>query len=194
MKKSLGTKTAALPLPAWAIGCYDPAGRATAMTASWTGVCCSKPPCVYFSSRESRYTYECVMERKAFTVNIPSIDQAAIVDYLGTASGRKSDKFETAGITAVPSDLVDAPYIEEFPLIMECKLANTLELGSHTLFIGEIVDVKCSEDVLNADGGVDAAKIKPFIYSTVDGLYYAATDVLGRGYELGRDINLSRSQ
>jgi len=188
MKTSLGAKTAALPLPAWVIAVYDDSGRATAMTASWTGVCCSQPPCVYFSARGSRYTHGCVVVRKAFTVNIPSQHQAATVDYLGTASGRKVDKLQVAGITAVPSGHVDAPFIQEFPLIMECKLVNTLELGTHSMFFGEIMDVKCDADVLNADGSVDVAKLQPFIYSTVDSKYYAVTDVLGKGYELGRQI------
>jgi flavin reductase (DIM6/NTAB) family NADH-FMN oxidoreductase RutF len=184
----MGAKTAALPLPAWVIGVYDSTGRATAMTASWTGVCCSMPPCVYFSARESRYTHGCVIARKAFTVNIPSQQQAAIVDYLGTTSGRKTDKLAAAGLTPVPSDLVDAPFIQEFPLIMECKLVNTLELGTHSMFIGEIMDVRCDENVLNADGNIDVAKLQPFIYSTVDGKYYAVTDVIGKGYELGKQI------
>lgn len=188
MKTSLGAKTAALPLPAWVIAVYDDSGRATAMTASWTGVCCSKPPCIYFSARESRYTHNCVTARKAFTVNIPSLQQAAIVDYLGIVSGRKTDKLAAAGITAVPSDHVDAPSIQEFLLVMECKLVNTVELGSHTMFIGEIMDVKCDEDVLNANGSVDVEKLQPFIYSTVDSKYYAVTDVLGKGYELGKQI------
>ncbi len=188
MKVSMGAKTAALPLPAWVIAVYDDSGRATAMTASWTGVCCSKPPCVYFSARESRYTYDCVTARKAFTVNIPSQHQVATVDYLGTASGRKTDKLAVAGLTPVPSDLVDAPFIQEFPLTMECKLVNTLELGTHSMFIGEIMDVKCDEDVLNADGNVDVAKLQPFVYSTVDSMYYTVTNVLGKGYELGRQI------
>ena len=189
MKVSLGAKTIALPLPAWVICTYDEASRPNAMAASWTGVCCSIPPCVYFAARESRYTYECVTARRAFTVCIPGTDQAAATDYFGTASGRKVDKVAAAGYTAIQAEHVDAPYIEEFPLVIECKLIQAHELGSHTMFIGEIVDVKCDENMLGAEGKVDGSKLRPFIYSPGDSKYYTVTGELGKGYQLGRSIS-----
>jgi len=188
MKISLGAATIALPLPAWVICTYDQNGRANAMTAAWTGVCCSIPPCVYFSSRESRYTYECVTARRAFTVNIPSATQAAQTDFLGIVSGRKLDKLGQAGLTAVRGQHVDAPAIAEFPLTLECRLAQQSELGSHTMFIGEIVDVQCAEELLNADGKLDGAKLQAFTYCPADGTYYATGPALGSGYQLGRHL------
>ena len=107
------------------------------MTAAWAGICCSNPPCVAVSLQKSRYTYENIVEQKAFTLNIPSEVLVKVVDYLGITSGRKSDKFAVAGLTPVKSTLVNAPYIEEFPMILECKLLQTVEIGSHTQFIGE---------------------------------------------------------
>ncbi|MBN2080874.1 flavin reductase family protein [bacterium] len=188
MKVSLGAATIALPLPAWVICTYDQHGRANAMTASWTGVCCSVPPCLYFSARESRYTYECVSARRAFTVNIPSATQAAQTDFLGIASGRKVDKLARAGLTTVPGKHVDAPAIVEFPLTLECRLAQQLDLGSHTMFIGEILDVQCFEELLNADGKLDGAKIRAFTYCPADSTYYATGPALGGGYQLGRAL------
>lgn len=186
MKQSLGANTIALPLPAWVICAYDKSGRANAMTASWAGVCCSKPPCVYFAVRESRYTHACVAGRRAFTVNVPGFDQAQATDYFGTASGRTEDKIAKAGLTAVKAQHVDAPFLDEFPLVMECKVINTVELGSHTMFIGEILDVKCDANMLAEDGRPDPAKIQPFIYSPANSTYYQVTGALGKGYELGR--------
>lgn len=186
--KSLGASTIALPLPAWVISAYDADGRATAMTASWTGVCSSKPPCVYFSARETRYTHDCVRQRNAFCVNIPGLEQAAATDYLGIVSGRNTDKLAVAGLTAVKSELVDAPYIAEFPLVMECRVVDALELGSHTMFIGEIIDVKCADTILDNQGKPDFSRIEKFIYSTADSTYYAAERPVGRGYSLGQDL------
>lgn len=186
--KSLGAHTIALPLPAWVIGAYDAAGKPNAMTASWTGVCCSDPPCVYFSARKSRYTFECVTASRAFTVNVPSVEQAQVADYLGTVSGRKLDKLQAAGLEVRPAEHVSAPYIIGFPLIIECQLASTVELGSHTMFIGEIVDVKCDETILGPDGKPDGSRLRPFIYSTGDSTYYAVANELGKGYQLGRRI------
>ncbi len=186
--KSLGASTIALPLPAWVISAYDTDGRATAMTASWTGVCCSKPPCVYFSARETRYTYDCVRQRKAFCVNIPGLEQAAATDYLGIESGRKVDKLSVAGLRAVRSELVDAPYIASFPLVLECRVAATHNLGSHVMFIGEIMDAKCDDSILDESGSPDYGSFGKFIYSTADSTYYAAERPVGGGYSLGSGL------
>jgi len=188
MKKSLGANTIALPLPAWVICSYDESGQPNAMTASWAGVCCSDPPLVYFSARKSRYTYACVMAHRAFTVNIPGAEHTAATDYLGTISGRKADKISAAGLTAEPAEQIDAPYLAEFPLVLVCKLVKTEPLGTHTMFIGEIADVLCEESLLDTDGNLDAAKLRPFIYSTADSTYYAVTDALGQGFKLGRHL------
>lgn len=159
------------------------------MAASWTGICNSKPPMVYFSARENRHTYDCIMHSRAFTVNVASAGQVAIVDYFGMASGRSTDKFAAAKVTAVKSDVVAAPYIAEFPLVLECDLAETYALGSHTMFLGEIKDVKCREEFLDSEGRTDTAKIAPFIYATGDSTYHAIGELLGGGYKLGTTLN-----
>ena len=109
-------------------------------------------------------------------------------DYFGIVSGKKTDKFAATGLTPVKSDLVDAPYIEEFPLILECKLAQTIRLGLHTQFIGEIVDVKIDEAVLDDGGTPDIEKVKPLIYATQMRRYYGMGEYLGDGYTIGKEI------
>jgi len=188
VKKSLGAATIALPLPAWVICTYDEQGKPNAMTASWTGVCCSVPPCAYFSARKSRYTHGSVIASGAFTINIPGVPQAPVTDYFGIASGRKVDKISAAGLTVVAAEHVKAPYLEEFPLILECRLVQQIELGSHTMFIGEIVDVKCEEALLATQGKIAGAALEPFIYSTGDSTYYAVGNALGGGYQLGSEF------
>ena len=116
MKRSLGRKTLILPSPTWVIGTYDADGEANAMTAAWGGICCSKPPSVCVSLREATYTYRAIVDREAFTVNVPAARQVKQADYLGIASGRDADKLAVAGLTAMRAEHVDAPAIAEFPL------------------------------------------------------------------------------
>jgi flavin reductase (DIM6/NTAB) family NADH-FMN oxidoreductase RutF len=158
------------------------------MTASWAGICCSKPPCVNVSLRKATYTYGCLTERRAFTVSVPPRGMAREVDYLGIESGRKTDKLAATGLTAVASELVDAPYIKEFPLVLECKVVNVNELGLHTMFVGEIVDVKAEETVLGSDGLPDVEKVAPFVFSPELRLYHALGEGVGKAFSIGLDL------
>ncbi len=186
MKKSLGTKTLAQPTPAWVIGSYDPQGKPNIMTIAWGGICCSQPPCMAVSLRKATYTYGCVMESKAYTINIPSADQVKDVDYAGIVSGRNADKFAMTKLTPVKSDLVNAPYIKEFPLVIECKVIHTFEIGLHTQFIGEIMDVKAEESVLGENGFADILKVKPLIFDPGQGAYYGIGERIGKAFSIGK--------
>ena len=126
------------------------------------------------------------MQRRAFTVNVPSRRYLRETDYFGIASGRDTDKFARTGLTPVRSDLVDAPYIAEFPLILECRLLKTVEIGTHTQFIGEILDVKADEELLNAKGYPEVAKVQPIIYAPTVRQYYSIGEFLGDGYVVGK--------
>jgi len=188
MKKSFGAKTLIYPTPAWVVGTYDKAGKPNIMTIAWGGVCSSIPPCVAVSLRKATYTHGNIMERKAFTVNVPSASHVKIVDYVGIASGRKTDKFASTGLTAVKGEKVDAPYIKEFPLILECKLLSTSEVGIHTHFIGEIVDVKADESVIGENGLPDILKVQPVIYAPEMGSYFGVGEYLGQAHSIGKKI------
>jgi len=142
MKKSIGINTLAYPNPVWCVGSYDAEGKPNIMTIAWGGICCSKPAAVTISLRKATYTYGCIIKRGAYTINVPSIKYMAEADYFGIASGTKTDKFEDTGLTPVRSDMVDAPYVDKFPLILECKVIHTHEIGLHTQYIGEIMDIK----------------------------------------------------
>ena len=188
MKKSLGAKTIVYPTPVFVVGTYDKAGKANAMTASWGGICCSRPPCVAVSLRQATYTYGNIMERKAFTINIPSESYVREADYFGIASGRTEDKFSATGLTPVKSDLVDAPYVKEFPFALECRVLHTIEIGLHTQFIGEIVDIKADESVLGEDGSLDIGKVKPILFAPGSDAYYGIGVCLGKAFSIGRKI------
>ena len=133
-------------------------------------------------------SYNNIVERKAFTVSVPSEDFAKQADYFGIASGRNTDKFAAAGLTAVKSDLVDAPYIDEFPFVLECNVIHTVEIGVHTQFIGEIMDVKAEEAVLGEKGLPDIEKIKPIIFVPEIHTYHGIGKFLGKAFSIGKEI------
>lgn len=189
MKKvSLGIKTLAQPSPVWLVGSYDQAGQPNLATIAWGGICCSKPPCVAISLRPATYSHDSILQRGAFTVNIATEPFARQADFCGMASGRDGDKFAAAGLTAVKSELIDAPYVEEFPLIVECRLQQTVEVGGHTQFIGEIVDVKADPAVLSESGVPDIEKVRPMIFTPVIRSYHGVGEYLGQAFSIGKEI------
>jgi len=188
MKKSIGAKTIVYPTPVFIVGTYDMDEKPDVMAAAWGGISCSKPPCVSISLQKQRYTLKNIVERKAFTINIPSEDYVVEADYFGIVSGRDEDKFSKTGLTPVKSEIVDAPYVKEFPLILECKLVHQADLGMHIQITGEIMDVKVDEDVMDSRGIPDISKIKPFMYDPADMSYNGVGKKLGQAFSLGRDI------
>jgi len=187
MKKSIGVKTIVYPTPVFVIGTYDQRGNPNIMTASWAGICCSSPPCVAVSLREATYSYGNIVLHKAFTVNIPSQDQMKDVDYIGIVSGRNENKFEKLSLTAVEGQNVHAPYVKEFPLVLECQVIQTIKIGLHTQFIGEIKDVKVEESYLGSDDLPNVEEIKPFMFAPGNRKYYAMGECLGKAFSVGQD-------
>lgn len=188
MKQSLGAKTILYPTPVLVVGSYDANGRANLVTAAWGGIVCSKPPCVGVSLRPERASYTNIIDRRAFTVNIPSEAHAAAADFFGIVSGRTRDKFADSGLTAVRSAIVDAPYVAEFPLVLECEVVGTYDLGAHTQFVGEIKDVKVDEAYLGEDGRIDAKLLKPLIFAPEDGGYYGLGEFVGKAFSIGQEL------
>jgi flavin reductase (DIM6/NTAB) family NADH-FMN oxidoreductase RutF len=188
MKKSLGAKTLVYPTPTWVVGTYDVGGKPNLMTAAWGGICCSAPPCIAVSLRKATYSYGNIVERKAFTINVPSEEQVKLADFLGLVTGRNRDKFADARLTAVRSQLVDAPYVAEFSMILECRLLQQIEIGLHTQFIGEILDVKADESVLGDDGLPRVEKVRPIVFEPLNHTYHGVGRLLGDAFALGKDI------
>jgi flavin reductase (DIM6/NTAB) family NADH-FMN oxidoreductase RutF len=186
MRKSFGAKTMPMPAPVWVVGTYDSEGKPNMMTAAWAGICCSKPASVYVSLRKATYSYGNIVKRGAYTINVPSVNYIKEADYVGIVSGRDVDKFSTTGLTAVKSDLVDAPYVNEFPVVMECKLLHTIEIGLHTMFIGEVLDVKVDEAVLAADGKPEMEKLDLFVYTSD---YYTVGKQAAKAFSIGKELS-----
>lgn len=185
-KKSIGAKTILYPTPVFIVGTYDAEGKPNVMNAAWGGICCSRPPCVAVSLRAATYSHGNILGRKAFTISIPSEPYVREADYFGIESGRETNKFEQTGLTPVQSEIVDAPYVKEFPLILECRLAHVFELGLHTQFVGEIMDVKVEEAMAGAGSLPDVEKIKPIVFTPEPRRYYGLGRMLGEAFSIGK--------
>ena len=184
-KKNIGAVPALYPAPLVLCGTYDSEGRANIAALAWAGICCSVPPALQISVRKNRHTYGAILDRKAFTVNIPSENRVEQADFCGMVSGSKVDKFTAAKLTPKRGEFVDAPIVAEFPISIECRLLHVLEIGSHDLFVGEVVATWVNPECLNSDGSVDPVKVSPFIYALGDGSYYTMGYSIGRAFDVG---------
>ncbi len=180
MKRSMGPQSILYPTPTVVVCTYDPEGRPNMMTAAWAGVACSSPAMVSVSLRAATYSHGNIAMRKAFTVGIPSEDQWREADHVGIVSGRDTLKFQTTGFKAVRSELVDAPVVEDFPMTLECELVQTHELGLHTQYVGEILNVQVDEGIMDDSGNVDIEKLRPIIFSPGASVYHGVGKLLGK--------------
>jgi flavin reductase (DIM6/NTAB) family NADH-FMN oxidoreductase RutF len=188
MKKSLAPGTLIYPTPVLVIGTYDIEGNPNAMTAAWGGICCSSPPCIAFSVRKATYTYDNLIKKKAFTINIPSENNIREADYFGMATGKKEDKFAKTGLTPIKSDIVDAPYISEFPINLECKIIHVIEIGLHTQFIGEVMGVKIDDTIQEKGEQPIIEQIKPLIFAPDSRNYYGIGKEIATAFSVGKEI------
>ena len=166
------------PVPAVLVGCGDRRRwRYNLLTVAWCGTVASDPPQLSISVRKERYSFAPISEMGEFTVNLPDESLVAALDNCGVISGRDVDKFALHQLTALPGSKVAAPVVAEAPLSLECKVVHTLDLGSHTMFIGEIVAVQVSSELIDADGKFDVERAKLVAYA--HGHYFGLGQCLG---------------
>lgn len=188
MKVDIGKNTPLYPAPDLIVATYDLEGKPNAMAAAWGGVCASTPPSIAVSVRRERHTFSAIEERKAFTVNIPSERFVAEADLFGMVSGSEFDKFAMTGLTATKGTCVNAPTIEEFPISIECKLVQTVEIGSHVQFIGEVLACFVDESCLDQQNRPDPKRVKPIIFMPGFGRYYGLGEEIARAYSIGKTL------
>lgn len=166
------------PIPAVLIGCGGSMGyKNNLITIAWAGIICSDRPMMSISIRKERYSYNIIAETKEFTCNIPNAKLAREVDYCGVVSGRKVDKFAETGLNYRTGSVVKSPIVDECPLSLECKVTQIIELGSHDLFLAEIVAVQVSEEYINSDNKLDLGRDGLLAYC--HGAYYNLGDKIG---------------
>jgi flavin reductase (DIM6/NTAB) family NADH-FMN oxidoreductase RutF len=185
----LPAHTILLPSPVLVVGTYGADGRPNIMTAAWGGIACSNPPCISVSLREATLTYHNIEDAKAFTVNFPSERYVKEADFVGIVSGRDHDKFRETGLTPEKSKLVNAPIVAEFPYALECTLIRQVNLGLHTMFIGEIMGMIADVDVLAKDRFPDIEKVRPILWGSMGSMaYYGVGAQLGRAFSVGQEL------
>ena len=143
------------PVPAVLVGTGGGNFADNLITVAWAGIVCSAPPMLSISVRPERFSYQALTETREFTVNVPLASQAEIVDWCGVVSGRDHDKFAEKSLTPLRGSQVAAPLAAECPLNLECKVKDIIKLGSHDMFLAEIVAVQVSEEYLTKTGRLD---------------------------------------
>ena len=188
MKKSFGSRSIIYPVPVWLVGSYDKNSKPNLMTATWAGMVSGHPPALAISLRKERYTYQNIITTNCFTINIPSQKYIKEADFCGITSGKDIDKFKATGLTPKTANKVNAPYVDEFPMILECKIIHKHEVGLYTQFIGEIVDTIIDDSILNDQEMPDMTKLNPILYTAGNKLYHGVNNNIANAYEIGKII------
>ena len=167
------------PLPAVMVSCGNDESEYNIITVAWTGTICTNPPMCYISVRPERHSHSIIKKNMEFVINLTTADMAFPTAGCGVRSGRDYHKFEEMGLTPGKSTVVGAPLIEESPLCIECRVKEILSLGSHDMFIADVVNVRADERHLNAETGkLELAEANPLVY--VHGGYYELGDKIGK--------------
>ena len=171
------------PVPAVMVSVTDKEGKSNIITVAWAGTVCTNPPMVSISVRPSRYSYQILEETGEFVINLTNEPLVKACDYCGVVSGRDVDKFAKTGLTPIPMEHVHAMGIDESPVNMECKITEKRELGSHTMFIAEVVGVTVDDQYMDETGKFHINESGLVMYS--HGEYFALGKKLGKfGYSV----------
>ena len=166
------------PLPAVLVSCGDE-NRSNLITIAWTGTICTNPPMLYISVRPERFSYDLIKEHMEFTVNLTTSAMAKATDWCGVRSGREYDKWKETGLTPYKGEMVRCPAIAESPLSIECKVKSVMALGSHHMFIADVVNVLADEAYIDPEtGAFDLGKADLLSYS--HGNYYTTGEHIGK--------------
>lgn len=187
MKKDLGVLPALFPMPVLMIGTYGEDGKIDVMNAAWGQICDNDK--IIISLTKTHKTVANINHSKAFTVALADRKHVDVADYYGIVSGNKvADKFERSGYHAIKSEHVNAPIIEEFPLVMECELFEIIETESIYGVVGKIVNVKAEEEILSDNGKVDVVKLDAIMFDQFQNDYYAVGDKVAKAWNAGMEL------
>lgn len=185
MKKNLGSAGELFPQSVFIVASYGEDGTPNAMNVAWGGECTRNEIAINIGDHQ---TTDNILARGAFTVAPADAAHVVEADYFGMATGRKVNKTEASGLTFVPSEHVDAPVIEEFPLTMECRVKDVQDWGGEKRFIGEIVNTRVDEAILDEQGRVDFGRMRPIVYDSTRRIYRVVGEVVGGAWDAGRAL------
>lgn len=179
MKQDWKPGTMIYPLPAVMVSCGSSEEEYNIITASWVGTICSNPPMCYVSIRPERHSHDIIRRNMEFVINITTEELARQTDWCGVRSGKNFNKFQEMNLTPGKSSIISAPIIEESPLCIECRVKEIISLGSHDMFIADVVNVQADEKFINPETGkFDLEKAKLLVYS--HGNYYGMGEHIGK--------------
>ncbi len=171
------------PLPVVMITVSDKEGNSNIITVAWAGTICSDPAMVSISVRPERYSHKMLLESGEFVINLTTKDLAYATDYCGVKSGRDVDKFKEMNLTPIPASVVKVPMIEESPVNIECKVTEVKHLGTHDMFMAEVVAVHADEKYMDEKNKFHLEKADPIVYS--HGTYFTCGEQIGTfGYSV----------
>lgn len=179
MKQSWKPGTLIYPLPAVIVSCGDSPQNYNMLTVAWTGTVCTDPAMCYISVRPSRHSYELIKNSMEFTINLTTEAMARATDWVGVRSGKDYDKWKETGLTPVAGQRVSSPYIKESPVNIECRVREIISLGSHEMFLAEVINVLADERLIDKNtGAFDMQQAGLIAYS--HGAYYSLGEQIGR--------------
>lgn len=178
MKQHWKPGTMISPLPALIVTCADKKGNSNLLTASWTGIVCTNPAMCYVSIRPERHSHAMISESMEFALNLTTVSMAKATDWVGVVSGKKEDKWKGSGLTPIPAKIIQAPLVAESPISLECRVRSIMPLGSHDMFLAEIVNVVVDDSYINPETGkLDLARAELLAYA--HGEYFELGDFIG---------------
>lgn len=167
------------PLPAVLVSCGSSIEEYNLLTVAWTGTLCTNPPLCYISVRPERYSYEIIKRNMEFVINLTTKEMAFATDWCGVKSGKDYNKFKEMGLTPGKATVVKAPIVEEAPVSIECRIKEIVPLGSHDMFIAEVVNILADDAYLDPEtGAFELAKAEPLVY--LHGGYFELGDKIGK--------------
>lgn len=178
-KQSWKPGTMIYPVPAILVTCGSSVDDSNMITVAWTGTICSDPPMCYISVRKSRHSYDIIKQNMEFTLNLTTEAMAHATDWAGVRSGKDYNKWKETGLTPVKGEKVSCPYIEESPLSIECRVKEVISLGTHDMFIADVVNILADESLIDSEtGAFHLSKAHLIAYS--HGAYYKLGEEIGR--------------
>jgi flavin reductase (DIM6/NTAB) family NADH-FMN oxidoreductase RutF len=166
------------PLPAVMVSCGESPEEYNIITIAWTGTICSDPPMCYISVRPGRHSYEIIKRTGEFVINLTTEELARATDWCGCRSGRKYNKWEEMNLTPAPAKMVNAPAIAEAPVNIECVVKQIIPLGTHDMFISEVVHITADESFMDAKGAFSLLRARPLVYN--HGFYFGLGKKIGK--------------